>query len=66
MNLCEKILVLSHGETICEGTPQAVQADPRVREAYLGTESLETEPLETEPLETEHLETESVARQAHG
>ncbi len=66
MNLCEKILVLAHGETICEGTPRAVQADPRVREAYLGTESLETKPLETKPLETEHLETGSVARQAHG
>ena len=66
MNLCEKILVLAHGETICEGTPRAVQADPRVREAYLGTEHLETETLESESLKTEHLETEAGASRAHG
>jgi len=64
MNLCEKILVLAHGETICEGTPQIVQADPRVREAYLGTESLDTESLETEHLDTEPVATETGA--AHG
>jgi branched-chain amino acid transport system ATP-binding protein len=36
MNLCERIQVLAHGERIFEGTPAEVQADPRVREVYLG------------------------------
>ncbi len=36
MNLCERIQVLAHGERIFEGTPSEVQANPRVREVYLG------------------------------
>jgi branched-chain amino acid transport system ATP-binding protein len=36
MNLCERIQVLAHGERIFEGTPADVQANPRVREVYLG------------------------------
>jgi branched-chain amino acid transport system ATP-binding protein len=36
MNLCERIQVLAYGQTIGEGTPKEVQANPRVREAYLG------------------------------
>jgi branched-chain amino acid transport system ATP-binding protein len=36
MNLCQRIQVLAQGELICEGTPQEVQANVRVREAYLG------------------------------
>ena len=64
MNLCEKILVLAHGETICEGTPRAVQADRRVREAYLGTDSLETESSKTERPQNESSQT--APREAHG
>ncbi len=36
MNLCERIQVLAYGERIFEGTPAEVQANPRVREVYLG------------------------------
>jgi branched-chain amino acid transport system ATP-binding protein len=38
MNLCEKIQVLDFGETIAQGTPEEIQNNPRVVEAYLGKE----------------------------
>jgi branched-chain amino acid transport system ATP-binding protein len=38
----DRIIVLNRGELIAEGSPDAVRADARVRELYLG-ESLETE-----------------------
>jgi branched-chain amino acid transport system ATP-binding protein len=34
--LADRIAVLAHGELLCVDTPEAVRADPRVRQAYLG------------------------------
>ena len=36
MEICESIIVLDHGVTICKGTPSEVQNNPRVIAAYLG------------------------------
>ncbi len=38
MNLCEYIHVLDFGATIARGTPEEIQGNPRVVEAYLGKE----------------------------
>ena len=38
MNVCDRIHVLDHGETIAEGSPQEIMNDPAVLAAYLGEE----------------------------
>ncbi len=38
MNLCEHIHVLDFGKTIAYGTPEMIQGNPQVVEAYLGKE----------------------------
>ena len=36
MGICERILVLDHGETIAQGKPKEIQSNPIVIKAYLG------------------------------
>jgi branched-chain amino acid transport system ATP-binding protein len=42
-NLCDRVLCLVRGEALIEGTPDEVQSDPRVIEAYIGTGDEEEE-----------------------
>jgi branched-chain amino acid transport system ATP-binding protein len=37
MSVCEQVVVIDSGSVVSQGTPDEVQADPRVLEAYLGS-----------------------------
>ena len=38
LNICERAYIVSDGRVICEGSPEAVLANEKVRTVYLGEE----------------------------
>ena len=45
LGLCDPVLVLARGTCICEGTPDSVQKDPQVLDAYLGDDFTLEQPV---------------------
>jgi ABC-type branched-subunit amino acid transport system ATPase component len=47
LGLCNPVLVLARGGTIASGTPDEIQRDPQVLDAYLGEDFRLEQPVGT-------------------
>jgi ABC-type branched-subunit amino acid transport system ATPase component len=48
MGLCHQVTVLDSGTVVASGPPEEIRSDPRVLDAYLGTETVDSELADSE------------------